>query len=78
MIDISTPHHVFGTMDIIGPWIGLLYLICWAYVMVKEKDRMIIAFSKRPRWNVLAIGLFPPAWLVLVLMAEPLKDDSVI
>lgn len=66
-------HEVVLTVwDSMVSIVALMYAVAMIFVLWKEKDRMVIAFSKRPRWNIVALTLFPPVWIWMVLVA---KDD---
>lgn len=72
----NEPEMLMGVWDGVLGILSLMYIIALVVVLWKEKDRMIIAFTKRPRWNVIAMGLFPPAWIWMVLVAKKDDDDA--
>ena len=67
---------LLGVWDGISIILSLMYIIALVFVLWKEKDRMVIAFSKRPRWNVIAMLAFPPVWIWIVLVAVKDDDDA--
>lgn len=67
----SQPEMIWTHWDTVGTVYYLSVIVGFIWIMITEKDRMIRAFVKRPRWNLLAFGLFTPVWFWMVLTVKP-------
>lgn len=70
----TQPELIWTHWDTLTSAYGVVVLLGFIWIMITEKDRMIRSFVKRPRWNLLAFGIFTPIWFWMVLTVE--GDDE--
>lgn len=63
----------FDTITVIY---GLVIVIGLPLILVREKDKMVASFVKRPRWSALMIFIFPPVWFWMVLVADVSNNNK--